>query len=175
LLHIPAKSGNFQVYFECCGSFDFMLFRVTSNEPSDCYREFILYPHKNKKKYQLCIENFDITKPIVVDFSIFASHLQLHLSNIYIEFNLYKDKPIPNPKEIKHLPSCIEKYNNNCIVRDYDFLLHPDPHSQERGLAVLKHLDHSAKSTIDLGAGGAPLMSDLVLRNGKGTVDCLVY
>lgn len=175
LLHIPAKSENFKVYFECYGSFDLILFRVTSNEPSDCYREFLLYPHKNQKKYQLCIENFDITKPIVVDFSIFSSHLQLHLSNIYIEFNLYKDKLILNPKEIKHLPGFIEEYTHNCIVRDYDFFLHPDPHSQERGLAILKHLDHSAKTTIDLGAGGAPLMSDLVLRNGKGTVDCLVY
>jgi SAM-dependent methyltransferase len=168
-------SQSFKIYFECRGFFDFILFRVTSDDPSDCYGEFIIYPHDKRKKYQLYIEDFDTSRPVVVEFNIFTAHLQLHLSNVYIDFNLHKGKLISKAREEIHLPSFIKKYNRNSIVRDYDFFSHPDPHSHERGLAVLKHLNYRSETTIDLGAGCAPLISDLVLRNGKGTIDCLVY
>ena len=170
--HIEAKNPSFSVNFKCSGSFEFIKFRVTSDNPSDFFKECLIYSHSRTKSYQLVVERFDVLKPICVEFNVFGLYVDLWLSDIEIVFSPHT---LGRSKEVKNLPSFVKQYIQNSFIRDYDFLLSPEPHSQERGLVVLQNLDLQANTTIDLGAGSIPFMSELVLQHTKGTVDCLVY
>jgi hypothetical protein len=170
--HVEAKTSIFSVNFKCSGSFEFIKFRVTSDRPSDCFKECIIYSHSRIKSYRLVVDRFDISKPICVEFSVFGLYVDLWLSDIEIVFSPHV---LGRSKEVKNLPSFVKQYTQNSFIRDYDLLLCPEPHSQERGLVVLQNLNLQAKTTIDLGAGSIPFMSDLVLQHTQGAVDCLVY
>jgi hypothetical protein len=170
--HVEAKTSRFSINFKCSGSFEFIKFRVTSDNPSNCFKECIIYSHSRIKSYQLAVDRFDISKPICVEFNVFGLDVDLWLSDIEI---IFSTDISGRSKEVKNLPSFVKQYIQNSFIRDYDFLLSPEPHSQERGLVMLQNLDLKAQTTIDLGAGSIPFMSDLVLQHTKGTVDCLVY
>jgi SAM-dependent methyltransferase len=172
--HVTAATSVFQISFECFGHFECVHFRLTSNNPSDLYKEIIIYPSSLKQNCTLFVGAFDVSKPIVLEFNVYGSNIDLYIGKVCIEFFDAPESPVELQDEID-LPSFVGKYKRDAIVRDYHFLLSPEPHSQERGLVLLQYMNHDAKKTIDLGAGCAPMMADLILRESNSDVDCLVF
>lgn len=168
-LRIKPLSEEFSLCFRYFGKFEFIRFRVTTSNPQKDYQDIIIYACDKSRDINLHIENFDLNDQIVVDFGIYGSNVDLSISDIIIDFN--------SNKEINSIYSkIIKQYSKKFLVKDYKMLMAPEPHSQERALAVYDSLNKKKNvKTIDLGAGGAPMMSELLLRKGKGTVDALVY
>jgi 2-polyprenyl-3-methyl-5-hydroxy-6-metoxy-1,4-benzoquinol methylase len=173
-LHLVAATSVFDISFECFGHFECIHFRLTSDNPSDLYKDLILYPGEHERRYHISVDCFDTSKPIVFEFNVYGSNIDVWIGEISVEFFDSTDVPLM-PRCDENEPSFISEYNKHAVVRDYYFLLSPEPHSQERGLMLLRHINLRAKETIDLGAGCAPMMADMILRKSSGHVDCLVF
>lgn len=166
--HVKPMSSNFTVAFSVKGKFDLLRFRVTTADPAEDYEDIIVYPGDVMQNAVLSIKNFSLNNVIVFDFNIYGNDINLIISNVTLTFN--------NDRQPQNLqPAFVAKYAKNALVRDYKMLFAPEPHSQERAAAIYPFLNLDNSKTIDLGAGGAPMMSDLLLRKGIGEVDCLVY
>ena len=168
-LQIKPAGDLFSVSFNYKGNFDFIRFRVTTSRPDEDYKDIILYPTLKTEKLTISIENFNVDDVIVFDIGIYGSSVNVFISDLEIEF-------VKNIEKIRVFSKSIKRYIKNSLLRDYEMLMSPEPHSQERALAILDSLNlKKGVHTIDLGAGGAPMMAELLLRKGKGDVDCLVY
>ncbi|MCI1477127.1 MAG: class I SAM-dependent methyltransferase [Clostridium beijerinckii] len=168
-LHIKPIGSEFSVSFSYKGKFDYIRFRITTSKSNEDYKDIILYPTISTEKVNVAIDNFNIDEVMVVDFNIYGSSVNIFLSDLEIEFVETKEKT-------RLLPKPIKKYIKSNLLRDCEMLMSPEPHSQERALAILDNLNMKKNvETIDLGAGGAPMMAEMLLRKGKGKVDCLVY
>lgn len=168
-LHIVPIRDTFSVSFSYKGFFDYIRFRVTTSKPDEDYKDIIIYPTLKEKRLSFVIDNFNVEEVISFDFNIYGSSINVFLSDIKIEFVEIKETAEIFSKKIK-------RYMRKSVVKDYQMLMSPEPHSQERALAILDSLNLKKNiHTIDLGAGGAPMMAELLLRKGKGKVDCLVY
>lgn len=168
-LRIKPIKSSFSVYFKYRGNFEFIRFRITTTKPDEDYQDIILYGSDKEKEVRLYVEDFNLEDFIVFDFGVYGSATDIFISDIQIDFQAIKART-------KIYSNLIMKYRRKYLLKDYEMLMAPEPHSQERALAVLEMLNiKKGIETIDLGAGGAPMMAELLLRKGNGTVDCLVY
>ena len=168
-LRIKPINNSFAVKFSYFGKFEFIRFRVTTSNPEKDYADIIIYPSKTQKNIIVNINSFDMDDFIVIDFRIFGRCINLSISDIQFDFEM-KNEKLPTTSKI------IKQYAKKFLVKDYQMLMSPEPHSQERALAVYDLLNLKKNvNTIDLGAGGAPMMSELLLRKGRGTVDAIIY
>lgn len=175
------QSAYLNVNFKISGDFEYCIFRITSDNPSHIYYKGIIYPGEsvtnsyafNTFVYPTSENNSDLYS-ICIDFAFSGHPLVLNLSKI--EFAVFSTE-LSTSKSTKYCTKSktLQQYISKSIVDDVNFLLHPEPHSQERGLALLQFLNTQSNFTCDLGCGQYPLMTDLSLRKGVERIDCVIY
>ncbi|MGX9418680.1 class I SAM-dependent methyltransferase [Vibrio sp. WJH972] len=142
-------------------------FRVTTNDPSCDIHDIVLYPGVNRVRLSIDNESYHT---LCVDFN-FLKKGQFRINNI--KFFKYKYFSLPN---CLPTPNFVEKYNEKFDLDDVFYLNCPEPHSHERFIHIFPHINIDDNiTTLDIGAGGAPMFSDYLISKSNMQVDLLVY
>jgi hypothetical protein len=120
-LHFHPQRDVVSVLFHYSGKFEAVRFRVTSSIPEEDFLDTILYPSETEQHICLQVSGFKKGEVLTIDFNIFGFNIEFRLSDIKFENASYNEEHF--------IPEPIKKYKSKALLRDWDMLNAPEPHS----------------------------------------------